>query len=290
MIEHAGKQFDDHLMRPFNLTKRLVSNFKSDEFEIFVTYGMPEGIGKSSYNHYVLADIAGYYACHDRDKIQWMWKKRDERPDEARLWELDWEGCKPYILYLPQDVVNLMIRLSDTEQRMVALEWDDAGTWLNAMDYQDPFVVAFKKYLSLARSSLAGIILSTPVEEWLLRSLRMSTGLIHTRVMTAPHSNDTFFWKPRLAKSYRIEKYIGRMKPYYNTVFEDLFYAITPDSFYDWYKPLRRHYIKEATEMMRKALDKRKKQKPAQVVKDSVILEDIAKANDSAEELLEIMR
>jgi hypothetical protein len=73
MITHAQRTFDDHKIRPFSLTKRLIRNHFADELEIFIVYGTPAGIGKSSCVSYTLADVYGYLKCKDKSLIEVMW-------------------------------------------------------------------------------------------------------------------------------------------------------------------------------------------------------------------------
>jgi len=236
VIEHRYKVYDDRKMRPYEFSRRLVKNFFNDEFEVFVVYGMPEGIGKTAYISHVQADVFGYFNCHDKQKIEVMWKK--DKDKSAPIWDSDWEEPKKWILYPPEQVVKICKTMLEREERNICFHWDDAGTWLNAMDFHDPFVIAFMKYLSLARSNWAGIILSTPVEEWVLKKLRTALGVIHIKITKL--NDDTHIWKPRIAEAYKAFKYHpGSRKTYYPKQWQDYFIGIMPDNFYKWYKPRR---------------------------------------------------
>lgn len=295
MIEHEGKQLDDYEIRPFSLAQRIAHNFKYNLCEIFVIYGMPEGIGKSSHANYSLADINGWYNDNDWEHKKWMWESIDKRPKDTPIWELDWEMSKNLIKYPPDHVVDMCMDMVDHEKRLPFFHWDDAGIWLNAMDWHDPFVTSFMKYISIARTNWGGIVLSTPVEDWVLKKLRTATGVIHVVISTAPHCNEAMTFRPKVAKGYKIQRYVGRIRPYWNTVYEDYFPAIMPDSFYRWYKPLRDKYAKAAVQMMRFAIDKKKQSKRLGdkfiASMDEGILEEIEKhiheANSKAKELTE---
>jgi hypothetical protein len=237
----------------------MMQNYKMNECEIIVVYGMPEGVGKSAHVNHCLADIEGYRSCKDPEKLKWLFaptthKRRPEEP----LWEPDWEGAKKWIMYPPEEIVDLCMDMLEKGQREVCLHWDDAGTWLNAMDFHDPFVISFMRYLSLARTNWGGLILSTPVEEWVLRKLHTATGVIHVQVSLATSSNDTLKFRPRVARAFRVLRFPGQYRPYWQKVYEDTYMAIMPDSFYKWYKPKRDGYAKIAVRMMREALDRRK--------------------------------
>jgi hypothetical protein len=60
MIHHRGKELNDNRLRPYGLARRAARNFRNDECEIVMVYGMPEGVGKSAYVNHALADVYGY--------------------------------------------------------------------------------------------------------------------------------------------------------------------------------------------------------------------------------------
>lgn len=295
MIEHNGKVFDDNKLRPYEFTKRLVKNYYADECEVFIVYGMPEGIGKSALVNHVLADVYGFQKCKDKELLKWMWDKKPQA--DTPLWEADWEKPKKYIRYLPVDVVNLCIRMIEKQSRDVAFHWDDAGTWLNAMEYHDPFVIAFLEYLSLARSNWGGIVLSTPVEEWILKKLHTARGFLHIEVKRKPATDWRYIWRPRVATCYKMQKYKGVRRTYWPRQWQDFFIAIMPDDFFKWYKPRRDKYTLMATLKMRAALERRRK-RGWDVYEDEAIVEErlqhlrkeIWRANDKSGDFLEAIR
>lgn len=288
MIEHNGRNFDDSKFKPYSFSRRLARNYYEDECEIFLVYGMPEGIGKSAYVHHVLADIIGYQECHDKERLKWMW---EDKTEDVVVWDSDWESTKRSVLYLPKDVVLRCKTMLIKGQREVGFHWDDGGTWLNAMEWQDPFVVAFMEYLSLARSNWGGVIISTPVDEWVLKKLHSSVGILRIPIMKlgANYKNPL---RPRRATCYKIIKYPNRVRHYWKTQFTDDFTAIMPDDFYRWYKPNRDKYALMATLKMDRALAKRKK-RGWDVSDDEQVLEEmkkhVSRANDEAKDFSEVV-
>lgn len=305
MIEHEGRYFNDMPSRPYELSRTMYKNFKNNQCEILVVSGMPEGIGKSAHVNHALADICGFKKEKSWDKIKWMWKRATERPKDTPIWEADYDGAKAYIKYPPEDIVNLCISMIEKGQRDVCIHWDDAGTWLNAMSWNDPFVISFMRYLSLARTNWGGVILSTPVEDWVLKKLHTAKGVIHVQVVPARGSSNTMVFRPRSARAYKFVRYAGNPKNYWQIVYEDNFTAIMPDNFYHWYKPMRDGYAKIATAQMKEALEAREK-KYGSNVSASIILQEIEKtltpisppedaekhvgrANDKAEDFNELI-
>jgi len=292
MIYHAQRTYNDALLRPYRFTKRLVVNHFSDECEIFLVYGTPAGIGKSSLVSHVLADVHGYMECKDEDLIRAMWAKPEEAYQMPK-WECDWEAVKKRTFYPPGEVVDKCLYMLDHEIVDVAFHWDDAGTWLYGMEYHDPFVIAFMGYLGLARSNWkGGIILSTPFAEWVLKKLRTSEGFLRVKVTKPQYSHGLKdVWKPRLATCYKKQRpWPGSTKAYWPRQFIDKFIAIMPDDFFNWYKPRRDRYGKLAALKMREAIIKRK-QRGWSVAEAEEYLEQIEKhvweANYKAKELRE---
>lgn len=164
-----------------------------------------------------------------------MWLKQEERLNASK-WPTDWEQAKSFIRYLPEDVVDLCKTMLLKGIREPVFHRDDAGSWLNAMDYNDPFVISFMKYLSLARSNWAMIFLSKPVEEWILKKLRSAKGMLRVTIQKPRSaSSRRYIWRPRIAKAYKMPRYVGKPKAYWPRQWIDHYIAIVPDDFYAWY-------------------------------------------------------
>ena len=245
-----------------------------DECNIYLIYGMPEGIGKSSYAAKCMAEIKGrptpmFHGTGD-----------------MKEWDADFEKVKPRILFYPKDVVKLCKFMTDHNKREEGFIWDDAGLWLNTMEWRDPFVIAFTKYLNIARTNWAGIILTTPVPEWVLTKVRSTEGLIFLKVSLPPGEEDyRAGTKVREARAYRRWVAPDRKKTGVRIIFKDVFDAMMPNEFYDWYKPIRDKYATEAVTQMFSALQKRK-DLGWKVDEDESVMEGvkehISKANDTS--------
>lgn len=266
-----------------------MQNFYNDECELCVVYGMPEGVGKTGYVTHVQADVLGYRKA-SRSMSDWIWKYKDAKDRDVPKWESDYESVKPLIKYYPKDVVLSCKNMLLKGERLECMLWDDAGTWLNAMEYNNPFVVAFMEYVSLARSNWAMIILTTPVEEWILKKLKTARGLLHCEIFkTAGFSHKS---RPRMARGYKIVKYKNRVRPYFQTEWEDSFEAMMPDDFYKWYKPLRDSYARVAADKMERAISKRRAKGVHTEFDESVlesVKENIAEANDESKDFSEVI-
>ena len=290
MIEHGGEVFDDTALRPYQLAKRAWKNMKNNECEIVIVHGMPEGCGKSQYVNHSIADVSGFYKCKDAKLCQWMWRKKEDRPKDAKLWNPDYDAVKGLLKYEPADVVSWLTNMLVKGLRVPMWQWDDGGTWLNTMEYSDQFVIAFMEFLSLARSVCGLVVISTPVEEWVLKKLHTASGIIHAPVIKL--KDDRYTWKPRQCRAYKKVRFPSYTKYIPQYQWEDNFSAIAPDKFYEWYKPIRDHYALLAVVKMQLALEKRKA-KGLHVEIDEAVLSQIKEstltANDKAVELREIL-
>lgn len=251
------------------LSRKLLTSYVNDECDIYLVYGMPEGIGKSSYVLKALAEV----------------RSRPSFLPEDGDWKTDLNKVKPWLKFYPRDVVLLCKRMTDKGRRYEAFIWDDAGLWLNSMEWNDPFVVAFTKYLNIARTNWAGVILTSPDPNWIVRKIRSSEGLIFVKITRyAEERADT---KIRSARAYRRWVHPDRKHSGVRSLFEDIYDAMLPDEFYGWYKPIRDSYAKQAVDKMFAVLHKRKDLIGwGETTKDETVLEsvreNIAKGNDEA--------
>lgn len=259
------------MMDMLEFTKKILASYYQDECEVYAVYGMPEGIGKSALTLKTFTEI----------------KSRPKPIGQNEHWDWNYELVKPLVKFYPRDVVLLCKDMTDRNKRHEGFIWDDAGLWLNAMEWHDPFVIAFTKYLNIARTNWAAIVLTTPVLEWVLKKVRSSEGLISVKI-TKVKGHKTYRGKIREAKAYRKWVHPDRKHHGVATVFSDVFDAMLPDPFYDWYKPIRDRYAAEAVTQMFKSLEE-KKGLGWDVSRDEVALEEVKehinKANDVSGDL-----
>jgi|GEM_PF-3120463 hypothetical protein len=290
MYDHEGKVFHDENLRPYGLTRRAIRNYYQNECEIVVVTGMPEGIGKSGYVNHGLADAQGFLDCHDKDQLKFMYQDNVMHNETTPLWNTDYEAAKKLILYPPEDVVSWLMNMLVTGQKVPMWHWDDGGTHLNSMSFNDPFVISFMEFLPLARSVCGLVVISTPVEEWVLKKLHTATGVIHAPVIKL--GGDQHVWRPRFCKPFKKVRSPMATKYFPQYQWQDNFSAIMPDEFFRWYKPRRDHYTKLAVAKMKVALEK-KKLSGTNVMMDEQILAEIEasyqKTNDKLGEFREVI-
>ena len=118
-------------------TKYIWELFDNDEFKPFLIQG-PHGWGKTSYANILVSEVYS--------------RGNNSIPD--------WEKVKERIGYTPEEVLNLLDSIPEDE-RWYCFHWDDAGTWLHSLDFQDPFVKQVGKYMQVARTDLACMMFTT---------------------------------------------------------------------------------------------------------------------------------
>lgn len=189
-------------------------NYYQNEFNPFIVYGK-RGIGKSSY---AMQCAAYSYGTYDNP---------------------DWETMKEYIVFKPEDFVDRCLNMCIEEQREKVLIWDDAGLWLYAMDYNDPFVIAVTKYLNVARTNWASIIFTTPFPTLIVKKIR-SVPDAYTCEITKMKSNLGRKQRLRKAQVYDFKLLPDLIKSrVHKTYADENWDAMLPDHVFKWYEPIR---------------------------------------------------
>ena len=216
------------------MVKRVLNAYyPPEEFYIFITYA-PLGYGKSAYDFKAAVKLL----------------KRVYHLSEEEAWE----KLKQFITFHPTQFFTKIeeIELSGLK-RIPFVIWEDMGLWLYAMDWNNPFMEAFIKYLNVARTHLASIIGSTPSPEWVLRKLRRFPSCFTVRVQKPYKDNDYTHqtaWM-RKAVGYRFWLHADLRHSGVKRLWEDDFHCRMPDKFFEWYKPLRDTYEDMALALLR---------------------------------------
>ena len=209
---------------PFITTKQIQEAYYQDEFKLFIVYG-PLGIGKSAFALKVASEIYGSY-----------------------------ENVKKYVVFHPKDFVEMCLHMSEEHKRDKLLIWDDAGLWLFYLQFSDPFVQAVTKYMNVARTNWASLIMTTPTPTWVAHKLRNFPQNVSIKIVKEA-SNLDHPQRPRIAKAYRSWVSPDFRRQGVRLIYQDWFTAMLPHAFFwDWYKPLRDSYAMQAGQNMQKEL------------------------------------
>lgn len=209
--------------------------FDNDEFKPFLIQG-GHGFGKTSYANTLIAESYSRY--------------NNDIPD--------WDMVKQRIGYDPKEVLDDLDSIPIGE-RWLVYHWDDAGTWLHSLDFQDPFVKAVGKYMQVARTDLACMIFtSISVEDVSskIRGIRDAITIDITKDGIKPNSPYPSDKNVRTARAY-IKRKTWKGREWKDYQWEERFDSHVPgsvdrpSSFYGWYKPKRDHYSKQAKAIAR---------------------------------------
>lgn len=218
----------------FVLKKKILNAYyPPEEFYIFITYA-PLGYGKSTYD--IKAGV---------QVLQHVYHLTEE---EA------WEKVKQFIVFHPTQFFQKIVEISDSKYKRVPfIIWEDMGLWLYAMDWNNPFMEAFIKYLNVARTHLASLVGSTPSPEWVLRKLRRFPSAYTIRIQKinscTSHTNKATWTRDAIGFKFWLHadlKHSGVRK-----LWSDRFDCRMPNDFFEWYKPLRDAYEDLALQLLR---------------------------------------
>jgi len=220
----------------FVLTQKILkAHNPPEEFVLAVVYaGL--GYGKSAY--------------HFKVSVECLMRTYGISETEA------WETLKTLIVFHPEQFFNKLDNARSMGlNKILLMDWDDAGYWLNAMDWDDPFVEALTKWLNVARTDITGLLCSTPTPTMIFRKLRNFPSAITVRI--TKHTGDGHKWR-RLATGYLQWVLPDLKKTRVRKLFIDEYSCRLPNEFFKWYKPLRDAYAKMALKAMKERWEESK--------------------------------
>jgi hypothetical protein len=128
------------------------------------------------------------------------------------------------------------------------IAWDDAGLWLYAMEWSDPRVKSVVKFINVMRTVVGGLVLTTPTQEMIVTKIPTIPG---TRLCTVTKATGHNRDARRFSVARTIKTKWG--KKFVKDYIEDYFNVMLPEDIYNYYKPLRDQYAREANQLMREA-------------------------------------
>jgi len=239
----------------------------NDELILVVIHGK-QGYGKSTLASIVSAQCYGVKNLMDDilDKEGMLEGKTlsEQRKIKIRLFEklirenaefeYDWKTTKKYFAFKPED---FLISTADIEEKIPMGIVDDAGMWLNTMDYQNPFVRAVGKFFEVARTKYAAIVFTCSDLKQIFTKLRNMPHVYTVRIIKS---------KSRSGEGSHPDERIGiihegweseDMKKSGRTVLLfDGFVAHMPEPFFEWYYPIRSELSNEGVAQMVKEFKK----------------------------------
>jgi len=217
-------------MLHFNTAQKIIDGLiPPEEFRLITTYG-PLGWGKSTLACKIIVDVL----------MNWYhW-------DEKEAWEI----LKQLIVFHPEQFFQKLKEIRNIGKRIPGLIWDDAGLWLYALDWNDPFIIRVGKYMNVARSRLSSMIMTTPTPDYIFKKIRKFPQAINLSIIKATGDKSGKAPFKRIAKAYL--QYYNIVKGYRvrGPIYLEEFLCLMPNDFFEWYRPLRDAYEEMALKLM----------------------------------------
>jgi hypothetical protein len=220
--------------------------YPPEEFKLMTVYGAL-GYGKSTYALKVVVDVLLHWF---RNTIKGLEVDNPDRRDNA------WELVKQLIVFHPKQFFEKLKAIRKIGVRIPALLWDDAGLWLYALEWNDPFIIRVGKYMNVARTWLASLLMTTPSPDYIFKKIRKFPQSFNLSIIKTTGNKRGMNAFRRQAKAYLQYYHIIKGYRIKGVVYRDNFTCLMPDKFYAWYKPLRDSYEELAFNLMMEEWDK----------------------------------
>jgi hypothetical protein len=232
----------------------------NDELILIVIHGK-QGYGKSTLASIVSAQCYGILKKLNEDqdlqeqlknkteskqrriKIKWM----EQKIKENDTFQYDWSTTKNFFIFKPYDFICKAVDIKEKKPLCVV---DDAGMWLNAMDYQDKFVRAVGKFFEVARTKYGAIVFTCSDLKQIFTKIRNMPHVYTIRIIkegTGSKGRNPDLRVGLIHEGWESEdlKRSGR-----TVLLFDGFVAEMPEPFYRWYKPIRKDLAAEGINQM----------------------------------------
>lgn len=220
--------------------------YRFDDFFAVITEGV-QRIGKTSFSSQAGAEAYGKWDVFEIEKY-------GGKVPAVGCVKPNYEAVKKHMVFLPREFLNKVSAL-DKGKKEPLLIWDDAGFWLYALDWYEPFVKAVNKYIQLVGRQYAVLIFTTPSQKLISsKVLEAMPDLCLCRIMK--YGFESFKVKRRLAKFYQRWSYPDGSKGGVYLYWQDKFDAMLPDDFYYWYKPISEGYLEQGKKLLKREVRK----------------------------------
>lgn len=254
-----------------NLAQKILIAFYNDELILIVVHGK-QGYGKSTLASVISAQVHGVVNEIDKqleehpELIEGLTESKIRKKKLALLknmiendvpFEYDWATTKKFFVFKPRQFLTLCAK-QKTKAPLAII--DDAGLWLNAMDFQNPIVKAVGKFLEVARTRWGAILFTCSDLNQIFSKLRNMPHVFTVKITKHTHGGE--YIDRRAATIYEGWTSEDLKKRGTKTRAIDMFYAKMPgeenlpDTFYGWYKPERQKLTVEGLDELEKALNK----------------------------------
>ena len=249
----------------FHLARMILYAYYNDELILIVVHGK-QGYGKSTYVAIISAQVYGVVnkvnELVSQTDTNGMSEKQLRKLDIKFLNEIingehsfvyDWKTIRRFFVFKPRQFLTISRNVRGKTPCCIV---DDAGLWLNSMDYYSPEVKAVGKILEVARTMWGGIIFTCSDQQQIFGKIRNMPHVYTIRI--TKRSNDP----RRIARVFKGWVSEDLKKHGRKTIAMDVYYPEMPgdlkdkSSFYAWYKPEREKLANAGFDELEVALDK----------------------------------
>ena len=219
-----------------HLSQMIISSFHNDELILIVIHGK-QGFGKSTYASIIIAQVNGYI-------------KGKQSDPNAKEFKYDWKAAREYFAFKPREFL-ILSRKQKVKAPCSCV--DDAGLWLNSMDFNHPLVKATGKFLEVARTKWGAILFTCSDQQQIFTKIRNMPHVYTVRIGKYGGTNQQV--DRRMARIFSGWASEDMKKSGRKTKAIDIFYADMPMDFYNWYKPERDALADQGLTDIEKILD-----------------------------------
>jgi len=218
------------LITKFVSSRKIKYAYKNNGFFSAIVEG-PRGIGKSSYSLKVLHDI---YSSNGYDN------------DEA------WRMALDRTLFEIKDIINFLDKSLRSENREIAMIWDDAGVHASNLDWFVNIrqVKHLQALMDTIRGSVSGLLMTAPNQGGLLKFIRRYDNFI-LQIIYDPRGGEY-----RICKGY-IKRSLPSGKQLVFSKFRDYYRCRLPQWVYEEYCKKRDKYTVHSLDSLKKLGEKK---------------------------------
>ena len=206
-------------------SKHVLELCENNRAQIFIIEGAP-GAGKTAYGANIVAEV------HSID-------------NEIGNW--DTNIFKKYMGFHPQRVLERWVKAQNEKIFL----WDDAGAWINALDFQHPLIKKIAKQLQTIRTKYHCVVFTCLDADDLAKKIRIHKDAITIRISLMGSDPKSKYISQKYRRTATAKHW---EKDWYEKSFriddwEEPFCCYMPLDFFYWYEPIRRHYSDMLTKL-----------------------------------------
>lgn len=223
-----------------------------DDFFAAIITGT-QRVGKTSYACQVGAEVFGEWRAYTQRIVDKQRGLVEAIPYYGCV-KPNYEMLKKYIVFLPRDFLKTVSSIPVGKKEPLLI-WDDAGFWLYALDWYEPFVKTVNKYIQLVGRRFACLIFTTP-SDYLMSSkvLEALPDMLVIKIRKVGFDNP--YRKIRQAVAYQRWNYADGKKGGVYKMYVDEYNAMLPNDFYEWYKPMSESYLEQANILLKREVSR----------------------------------